>query len=48
MAALLKLNEIVKLLKMGAFLIEEGLFNKWMSEAQQGEGKAAQEALRRF
>jgi hypothetical protein len=31
MAALLKLNEIEKLLKMGAFLIEEGLFKEWLS-----------------
>ncbi len=48
MAALLKLNEIEKILKMGTFLIEGGLFNEWMSEAQQGEGKAAQEMLRQF
>jgi hypothetical protein len=38
MAALLKLTEIEKLLKMGAFLIKEGLFNEWMSEAQKVRG----------
>ncbi len=48
MSALLKLNEIERLLKMGAFLIMEHLFNDWVSEGKQGEGKAAKEVLGRF
>ncbi len=33
---------------MGAFLTTAGLFNDQVSEAQQGEGKVAQEVLGRF